>query len=294
LAYGRRSEALSGLDFKQLLMTIAGKPNGMPVAVEILSMRLRSDEAAERPPLPEVIELGRALLTAYKFHRPDGRTREDYDLGRIIRACLRDEDGCRIARRLCRVLVEKHARHDVFAHHYGDALSSLFRIHPTAMLDELFSGDPKSHNESIRLMRSLTQFRIDPIATVPDNVIIGWCDRDPAIRYSIAAAVTVLFKRPSEQAPHEWTNLAGQLLAKAPDPEAVFEELICRLHPRGWSGSLASKLETRLHLLEQLDIAAIPRLQARFAAAKTTLKTEIEKERQREIEEDRARKGRFE
>ena len=67
LAYGRRSDAIPGLDFKQLMLTIAGKPDGMSVAMKILSMRLHSDEAAKRPSPPEVIDLGKALLTGTSF-----------------------------------------------------------------------------------------------------------------------------------------------------------------------------------------------------------------------------------
>ena len=48
------------------------------------------------------------------------------------------------------------------------------------------------------------------------------------------------------------------------------------------------------HLLEQLDISTIPTLQPAFAAAKATLKAQIEDERQREMKEDSARSGRFE
>jgi hypothetical protein len=59
LAYGRCSDQIPGRDFKQLVLTIARKPDGMPVAIGILSMRLHSDETAKRPPSPEVVELGK-------------------------------------------------------------------------------------------------------------------------------------------------------------------------------------------------------------------------------------------
>lgn len=295
LAYGRCSDRIPGQDFKRLVLAIASKPDGMQVAIEILSMRLHSDETAKCPSSPEVVEVGKALLSSYKFQRSGNRpTREDYELGRIIHACLRDDDGGRIARGMCRELADGIGRHELSAHHYGGALSSLFDVHPMDMLDELFSGDPKSQRGSVRLMRTLSQFRVDPLAGVGDDVIIRWCDGDPETRYPIAAAVGLLFKRPSDKAPHEWTSLPSRLLLTAPDPEAVFSEIVTRLRPSSWSGSRATKLESRLQLLEQLDISGFPQLLTGFAEAKATLMREIEEERQRETEEDSARSGRFE
>jgi hypothetical protein len=75
LAYGRCSDQIPGRDFKPLVLTIARKPDGMPVAIGILPMRLHSDETAKRPPSPEVVELGKALLSGYKLRRSSNRPR---------------------------------------------------------------------------------------------------------------------------------------------------------------------------------------------------------------------------
>jgi type II secretory pathway component PulF len=110
----------------------------------------------------------------------------------------------------------------------------------------------------------------------------------------VAAAIAVLFKRSGDNAPHEWTSLTHELLLKAPDPLAVLKEIVHRLHPTSWTGSLATKLESRLQLLEQLDLGTTPASLAAHNEAKTRLKQRVETERRREIEEDRARSGRFE
>ena len=115
----------------------------------------------------------------------------------------------------------------------------------------------------------------------------------PKTRYRVAAAVVRLFERPNDKAPYEWASLTRQLLLKAPDPEAVFNEIVDRLHPTSWSGSLATELEARLTLLDQLDINAVPELAAALDATKATLKDRTELERRRETVEDRARNGRF-
>ena len=70
-------------------------------------------------------------------------------------------------------------------------------------------------------------------------------------------------------------SLTRQLLLKAPDPEAVFKEIAGRLHPTNWGGLLAAELESRLKLLDQLDIDAVPALAAALDATRATLKRRI-------------------
>jgi hypothetical protein len=62
LAYGRVSDNLSGSEFRDLVLDIARKPGGCPVALHMISMRLHSDGSAKRKPLPEVREAGRIVL----------------------------------------------------------------------------------------------------------------------------------------------------------------------------------------------------------------------------------------
>jgi len=85
----------------------------------------------------------------------------------------------------------------------------------------------------------------------------------------VSSRFGVLFSRANEKAPHEWTSLTLRLLAKAPDPVAVFNEIAARLYPTGWNGSLAAKLEMRLQLLEQLDLSGSPELVAASETATT-------------------------
>ena len=295
LAYGRTCDAMTGPGFKRLVLVIGSKPNGITIALEILYMRLHSDHNAKRKSAPEIAEAGRTLLAAYEFRPELGRhPRVDYRLGVIIRASLAGDDGKPIARRLCRDLIVAGAQNRVFTGDYENLMRALFQVHPINVLDELFSGDQWSHDDGVRLLNGFWPSGKHPIEVVVDDVIIGWCDRDPNTRYPLAAAVALLFKRPSDKAPHEWTNLARQLLLKAPDPEAVFKKVAGRLHPKSWSGSLATKLESRLELLDQLDVGAVPDLAAALDMAKAMLKRQIDVERRHEAEKDCARSGRFE
>jgi hypothetical protein len=299
LSYGRACDGLSGREFRDLVLAISRKPGGLRAALGIVTMRLWSDQSANHEPLPEVHETGRVLLLELEFHHQHQRratttTREDYDLGVIVRASLPGPEGVSVARTLCRKLMTAAAKFDVSAYDYDDLMKSLLQVHPTVILDELFSGDVKSRKESVWLLHDLLHFHETLFDVLPDEVLLAWCDRDPAVRYPLAASVVPLFKQPGEGQPEEWITLTGTLLEKAPDPILVLNEVAQRLYPSSWSGSLATKLEGRLKLLNSLPGSNNAAFAAAMANEKARLQSSIDAERRQEKEEDRARNNRFE
>jgi hypothetical protein len=162
------------------------------------------------------------------------------------------------------------------------------------MLDELFSGDEESRKQSTRLLNDLNRFNRNTLDGVPDKVILDWCSRSPKIRYPITAASMTLFRRANDKEPHAWTDLPRKLLENAPEPQAILNEIVHSLRPMSWSGSLASKLESRLKLLGDLPVGDAPDPKAALEDAKDQLRTQIDGQRRRETEEDKARSGRFE
>jgi hypothetical protein len=158
----------------------------------------------------------------------------------------------------------------------------------------MFSGDEEAQRRAAHVFAGLLQYGKSPLDVVPDEVLLEWSDRDPAVRYPLIAASATLFRRPKNGEPHAWTPLAAKLLAEAPDPYRVFNEIVQRLRPTSWSGSLATKLESRLKLLERLPLNDRPGLQGAFNEAKAALLERIDRKRKREADEDRHRSRRFE
>ena len=276
LANGRVCDAIPGPEFRDLLLAIGGKPGGMPVALEILSMRLFSDASDKRQSLPEVGEAGRALLAAFEFHKRDSRAdREDRELGRIVQVSLVGEKGISIVRRIVRNMMAAINRYDIYAHDQDDLLSGLLRVHPAVVLDEMFSGDAKAQRKAAHAFADLIRLHKSPLDVVPDEMLLEWCSRDPVVRYLLMAASATLFKRPTQDKPHQWTPLASELLTNSPDAPAVFKEIVQRLRPMSWSGSLATKLESRLKLLEQLPLGDVPGLAEAFNEAKALLQERV-------------------
>jgi hypothetical protein len=295
LAMGGNCDAVPGPALKRLVLAIVDKPDGMSVALDILSMRLHSDGSEKRRPVREMTETGRELLQRYVFERKAGRAdHEDYELGVTVSASLKGEEGAPIAQHLIRGLLTATGKYEVAGHDFNDLVKGLFEVQPVATLDALFEGGKKAKSNSIRLMQDFLVFGKSPIEDVPDQLIINWCDRDPAVRYPFSAAITVLFRRPDDKSPHVWTPIARRMLAEAPDAAALFKEMVSRLHPTSWSGSLATKLESRLALLNQIDAGQNASLADAIAEARQFFEKRIVDERKRETAEDRAQGGRFE
>lgn len=170
-----------------------------------------------------------------------------------------------------------------------DALDHL--LHPNALHAQCIRC--LFHFDRSRLIGILTTVQQTAVAMLISR-ILAWCDRDPQTRYPFAAAIGSIFRQKNGEHPTEWKALARTLLAKAPDKVPVFTEIVSRLQPTGGTGSLSSQYESRLKLLNQLDIADMPELVGRRAAAQASLQAEVDSWRKRETDRDRERSSRFE
>jgi hypothetical protein len=142
--------------------------------------------------------------------------------------------------------------------------------------------------------QNLLRHRQNLFDGVSDDTLLEWCNHDPTKHYPLVVSVAVLFKGRDESEATGWQPLVGELLKRAPEPRLVLNEIVQRLYPSMWSGSLATVLEQRKKLLNSLPGIEEPDLAATVAEVNARLQKTIEAERQREKEEDRARNNRFE
>jgi hypothetical protein len=295
LVYGGVCETISGPAFRDLMVAIGAKPDGNRIALEILSMRLHSDGAAKREPLPETVEAGRLLLAQHQFsRRANAADHDDYKLGVVATSCLIGPEGAPVARQIWRDLKLATERYDAYAWEQDDLLRGLFKTQPAVMLDELVAGSDTDRRKSIEIIHETMRNSQHPLSVLPDQALLDWCDADPKVRYPFAASIALLFSRPNDQTPHEWRPIAKKLLERAPDAVTVFEAISPRLWPTSFSGSVASKFESRLQLLDKLETGNDPALVAAVNEAREELAAKVEKERRDELKEDRAQSGRFE
>jgi hypothetical protein len=289
LASGRATDPIPAGDLRDLVLAIAARLDGYDVAVEILHMRLHSEQEHKGPIPPALIDAGCALLQGYVFAKKYDRA--DYRLGAMTKSCLVGAQGAAVTIELLRKLKAAIAKHDTTAFAHDDLVVGLFTAQPTAALDGLCGGDAKELERGIRILRHIDD-RKQPLAVVPEEDLLAWCEQEPQTRFPAIASVIAVFQQPNETSPPQWTAIALRFLERAPDPSAILSEFVAQFNPGGWSGSLAAILSSNAALLDQLD--AYPQLSAAIALEKERLQRWIDEQQRRENAMDRQRDERFE
>lgn len=132
------------------------------------------------------------------------------------------------------------------------------------------------------------------IEAVPAGVLLEWCAKKPVERYSFVASVCKLFvEENDEDKGLKFTNIALALWNTSKDKKAVLSCFVSRFHPMSWMGSLASVLERRLRLFDELE-SDDPAAELALVSAKAEVQTWIDSVRAREQEEERMRNSSFE
>jgi hypothetical protein len=292
LALGGTTDDLPGQSLGELLLLLAGKPDGFEVAVEILAMRFYSDRTAQRQHEPELCEAGRQLLRLVKFKK--GNQRDDDELARIARACLVGLEAGPLAAEIAGRLRHAVATYETNAYANDDLLRALLAVQPIAVLDALLEGSEREQRAGIRLFDHMHRHRPGPRDELTAEQLVAWCGRKPEARYPVAASIVTLASRSDESAPLDWSEQAKALIVHAPDPRAVLAVFVQRFRPTVWSGSLAALLEANARLLDALPDDISIELRTAVAEAKEQLAIEIAATRRNEAEEDRERDERFE
>jgi hypothetical protein len=293
LAWGRASEPIPGADLKELLVSIGTQPGGHGVAVEILSMRLHGDRDNKRSHAPEILSAGRQLLGQMLFDERNDR--EDCALGRIARACLVGNDGSVLAQEIMARLRDAVSKLETSPHSHNDLLKGMLKLQTGAVLDALFAGsNDKERRQGVRFLDQLRDVDGKILDGVGDEKVLDWCEREPEIRYPLAAAVVSVFEGPDVRGRRNWTKVALSLLERTPDKARVLREFSRRLRPMSWSGSRAALMEANARLLDDLEDHPDPEVVRLVGVERSQLVMEIEGERRYESAHDQETDERFE
>jgi hypothetical protein len=292
LAYARVTDPIPGDRLRDLLALIAAKPGGHDVAMEILSMRLHSDDAEHRPANPDLAGAGRALLAQLPFSHDDRDG--SYRLQLVAKAALTGAEGADTARLVWRNFVAAVARKETHAFEQQGLLKALFSTQAEALLDEIAGGNDNTTQEMLRLLRDAGRVDGNPVDAVPAETVLAWCHGAPATRFVQAAAIITPVTGGVDGAAAQWTPAAQTLLEEAPDRVAVLDKFLTQIRPGGWSGSLAAILGARAALLLRLGEHHDRLLAEHAVRAHEALQLEIAAERKWETQDHRSRDERFE
>ena len=277
LAWDGAPDQISAQDLKELVITIAAKPDGFNVALEMLGMRLYSDDRKKQGHAFEILDAGRELLRQLRFTKKTNR--EDHRLEIISKACLVGEEGAEVARRICRKLKASVAKYETYSFNNSGLLQGLLTAQPAPISDALCSGDTAEIKQGIRILEDGSRHSKNLLDVVPEGDLLDWCDKEPNSRYAIVAAGITWSLAEEETGARRWTNIALAVLKKAPDRVAVLKEFVRRFRLMSWSGSRATILATNVKLLDELGGYFDPTFIEFIAREKVLLNKEIEAER---------------
>jgi len=281
-----------GADFKALLSLILEESGGFDVALEILSMRLHSDQSEKREHEPELVEIGQELLRRVRFRK--NRELDAHSLGTVVRACLVGAETAPVAADVARRLRQAVADHETYAYENDELLKALLLSQPLPVLDALFEGTDDDRFAGVGVFDHSEGHHANPADGIPGETLIAWCDRDGDPRYPIAASI-VSFARNGEVAGSKvWSEHAWALLTHAPDPGKVLDVFVGRFRPMSGSGSTAVEMEANARLLDSLDMEFPVGFRPLVAAAKDRMTREIGSQREWETKMDRGRDEAFE
>src|SRR5258708_2302851 len=248
LSLGRASDGITPGTFKKLVLEIARLPDGFPIAIDLLGMRLHILKTDNAPIDQETLTLGRELLTICTFNDKDDNV--DYHVAEIARACLGGATAAPEARRLCENFVQALEGHGQ-AWRYDQLAKALFELQPEVALDVFFDRTDNRGRSALFRM-SMIDEQNGPVNNVPKDVLLSWASKDVSARFPWLAAEIRLFDRGPGQNELKWSTIALHLLEHATDRKAVLAAFSAHLEPNSWSGSLADVLTPYLQPIREL------------------------------------------
>ena len=292
LSAGRVTDTLSGHTLGELLVLISHKPDGFGVAIDILFMRLYSDNLAKREHEPALLDAGRKLLEGITF-RKDNQD-DSHHLADIVKACLVNLDGGPLAASVVSKLKHAVATYETYSFNNKFLLKALLEVQPKATLDALFCDNENDQREGIAVFGHSDEHHADIADSISCEALIEWCEQDPEKRYLFAATFVKFAQRLEENGPQTWSEQAMALLTNAPNIKEVLMIFVDRLRPMSWSGSRAALMEMNVKLLDDLEKNIGLEFMQMVSEAKIQLLKEVKRERYRESQRDRDRDEKFE
>lgn len=232
LANGRAHESINDENLCELLRLIASKPDGLAVAIDILSMRFHGVQNCSSV----IAALGRELLVQVNYDNTLSRNTtdgKDYNFAQIANKCLIGADAIEASETICRKLISQYGD-------YPDLIKVLAKHQPIAFLN---SGIHKN---------SMIGHRDNSLSEISDSIILDWCNDESATRYPEIAQWIKSYQHNATTDSLELTPLVLTIIENAPNVTDVLSAFRNGLYPSMWSGSYANILQQYLPLIVQL------------------------------------------
>lgn len=252
IAMGRSHEPICDDDLAVLIRKIHSRDSGIPVALEILTMRFHRPEDKNPKSSESLLKTGRDILSQYKFSNDYAKNAiMPYQLEQISKVCLAGEKSADASKKICENFAKAIIENFIYIPDYSNLFSVIAKFHPSIMLDTFLGNDDINVYKRKRIFNRTRGDRENPLVHISDEDIIAWCDIDPEKRYVLISAAIQGFKKSEDKKSLEWRPVLNSILEKAPDKAIVLDNLIDSFKPMSWIGSRADIIEERSELLKE-------------------------------------------
>ena len=255
---------VSQIDSNKLLLLLTALKDVVHsdlVIVDSLALLVCVSDSEQLP--CSFVELAREIIERQVFTCPKPfHTNLDYELGRIAKASLSGEQGADSARIISTNLLAGILNYSVTG--YGDypyLMDTLATCQPAIFLD-VFLGSRFEHQGMIgRIFDSPSWHenlghRYNSLGLIENDLLLNWCEAEPEYRYTaLAGAMQPYCCTPNEtgQPDLSWSQLALELLSKAPRIDDILGAFMSVFSPQSCTGSRADMIDQRLPLLHSLE-----------------------------------------
>lgn len=301
LGWGRATDPLSVGQIASLITPLAVKlDRGLLVAIDVLNMVIHCSDTKEEQYKEELRVYCLKLVSELDWNLVD-HANENFlrHLEQVIEFALESSNSHdATAKALNRLIQQERFGNGIFPRRLGDLLSPFLKKYPIQTLDTVYTRGEETALQHMLTVR-LDRFGETAIAIVPEESLLEWCRVSPDDRCVFAAQTCKLFERPSpsegsDEAVVGISSIASNLVVLATDKKTVLETLVSRFQPNSWSGSLAAIMRQRVQCLDDLNPTDDQVLTTLIAEIKARILKIVEKEEQREQDQERSATGSFE
>lgn len=290
LRLGRVTDTIDDNDIFKILDNLSKRPDGIKVCLEIFSMKLHSLNADKIKPNTVQRETGQLLLSKLTFNNKDDF--DDYNLGKVIQACLDQEEDEPITQLMCQRMLQHLGAYRLNAWDLNRTFDALIKTHPKVVLD-IFVEEADDQQETGRgIFRDLREDKPNALRNLSNEELKEWVNAKPDTRIYQLAKVIHYFDKNDEAL--EWSSIALWLISQSPDPTKTLDTFMYRFSPMSWSGSRASIMESRLPLLEYFTTHKALEISNWASTKLQILKKQVAEEREFETKRSRNQDERFE
>ncbi|MFC5741551.1 hypothetical protein [Dyella tabacisoli] len=289
LSLGRATQELADGVIALLLQRLSIKPDGMEIAIDVLSMHVFDNPG---PMGPRITEVARTFLASVPLSRRNQRL--DHALKCLVEVFLKGAEGEAAAIELLVAVRKGLESYTLSKYDLTEMLAALFKVQPRAALEILVGDETDEGDAHTRRHAVAGGVRSSALARVPQDALLEWCREGGPKRWAHVAPLLPAFAPKTDEGGIQWSEAVLALLNQAPQPVEVAASLVDLIEPMSWSGSRAEVIKQRLPLLDELASVLGPIHTEQLATWRSKINRTIEREMRRELDEHRASNERFE